>query len=174
MTRCMHRDWGRRTRQLLSWAAVAVLGALPVWDAPAIADTINVAGVVPAKSGVRFVQRQTAVMPADLSRPLHDFVLLSLVLQTNNRLGYTFSVISDNARDRGGAALVDPDTGTAIPYSLKLGDQEVRFEGGQAVLNNDTTAKGSKTEDLKISTRPGAGSALGQYGDRLTLVMSFN
>lgn len=173
MTRGTLKKSSCRAGPGLRRASVAALVLLLGWDFPAVADSINLAGVVPAKSGVRLVQRQTSV-PMDMRQPLRDFVLFSLVLQTNNRLGYTFSVLSDNARDHGNAALVDPQTGNAIPYSLKLGDQEVRFEDGKAVLNSDTAAKGSKSEDLKISTGSGAGSGAGQYGDRLTLVMSFN
>lgn len=174
MTRGTFKKSSFRARPRLRRASVAALVLLLAWDFPAVADSINLSGVVPAKSGVRLVQRQTP-MPVDMRQPLHDFVLFSLVLQTNNRLGYTLSVLSDNARDKGSTALVDPSTGGSIPYNLTLGDQEIHFEDGKAVLDNtgNTANKGSKSEDLKISTRPGAAS-VGQYEERLTLVMSFN
>src|SRR5690242_12242401 len=170
MSRCTHRELSRRARRPLGRAGVALLGATLAWTSPAAADTINLMGVVPAKSGVRLVQHQTSV-PTDSRQPLHDFVLVSLVLQSNNRLGYTFSVLSDNAQENGNAALVDPSTGSSIPYSLKLGDQDIHFRDGKAVLDN-TAAKVNKSEDLKISTQ-GAASG-GQFEEHLTLVMSFN
>jgi hypothetical protein len=152
--------------------AVIALGLSLASATPAAADTINLAGVVPAKSGVRLVQRQTAVA-TDPSQPLRDFVLVSLVLQTNNRLGYKLSVLSDNARENGSTALVDSETGSSVPYSLKLGDQDIHFQDGAAVLENTpNNNKGNKSEDLKISTHGAASS--GQYEERLTLVMSFN
>src|SRR5690348_17855294 len=100
MSRGTHREFPRRARRPLWRAGAALLGTTLAWSSPAAADTINLMGVVPAKSGVRLVQHQTAV-PTDPRQPLHDFVLVSLVLQTNNRLGYTFSVLSDNAQENG-------------------------------------------------------------------------
>jgi hypothetical protein len=171
MSRDTHRALSYRIRWPLRPTGAALLGAAALaLAAPAGADTINLSGVVPAKSGVRLIQRQVTV-PTDPRQPLRDFVLVSLVLQTNNRLGYKLSVLSDNARENGDAALVDAQTGTAIPYSLKLGDQDVHFHDGLAVVD-DTSAKVNKSEDLKISTH--AGAASGQYEERLTLVMSFN
>jgi hypothetical protein len=149
---------------------VIALGVSLAWRASAVADTINLSGVVPAKSGVRLVQRQTSVV-TDSRQPLRDFVLVSLVLQTNNRLGYKLSVLSGNAQENGNAALIDPQTGSSIPYTLKLGDQDVHFRNGLAVLE-DNAAKVNKSEDLKISTHGAATS--GQFEEHLTLVMSFN
>lgn len=170
MSRGTHRKLFRRMQWPRRPAGTALLGAALIWATPATADTINLSGVVPAKSGVRLVQTQTA-MPVDPRQPLHDFVLVSLVLQTNNRLGYKLSVLSENARENGNAVLVDRDTGNAIPYSLKLGEQDVQFQDGAASLDN-TAVKGNKAEDLKISTHGGASN--GQYEERLTLVMSVN
>ncbi|MGE5538395.1 MAG: hypothetical protein ACM30I_07240 [Gemmatimonas sp.] len=157
-------------RSLLACAAAVVA----CFATEARAETINLSGVVPAKSGVRLVQRQS-VLPADLRQPLHDFVLFSLVLQTNNNLRYTLTVLSESARENGSAALVDQQTGSAIPYTLALGSQEVRFQDGKAVLETGSqTNKSGKSEDLKISTRPGSTMAAGQYEEHLTLVMSIN
>lgn len=156
------------------WAARGVLGLamLAFQPAASIAGSavLNIRGEIPAVSSVQLSQANV-ILPADLRRPLENAVITSVTERSNSRGAYTITIVSDAAQSGGRPALVNQDSGTAIPYRLTYGNQEVRFEGDRAVLTRPA-GKTVHPQSIAISTDPSATLPAGEYADRLTLVLS--
>lgn len=131
---------------------------------------LTIRGEIPAVSSIQLTQANVQ-LPTDLRRPVENAVITSVTERSNSRGAYTVTIVSDAAQSTGRPALVNPESGATIPYRLTYGDEELRFDGGRAVLERPT-AKASQSQAIAISTQPGAALVSGQYGDRLTLVLS--
>jgi hypothetical protein len=142
--------------------------------APAAAGntaTITIRAEVPMVSSVH-VQQTDIALSGDLREPVSDALLTQVQERSNNRNGYTVTILSDSARDRGHPALVNVMGMGAVPYRLTYGGEHLRFIGGQAVLSRASRTSGSAVKDMAISTSPAGDVAPGRYSDRLTLILS--
>jgi hypothetical protein len=157
------------------WARGGVVGLALMALQPAAAlaggsAVFNLTANIPATSTIRLAQASVP-LPTDLRRPIDHAVITSITERSNSRGAYTVMIVSDAAQSNGQPALVNAESGAAIPYRLTYGDQDLHFDGDRAVIERPS-GKASQAQTIAISTQPNATLAPGKYGDRLTIVLS--
>jgi len=131
--------------------------------------TLTLTGTVAPRSTVR-VANASAPVAVDLSSPVVNAPLTSLVSESNGRHSYSVILESQSAATTGKTMLMAADQSQSIPYSLSYGGKAVRFEGASAVLKSSARASDASGADLAISTARAAPSNRG-FNDVLSVVI---
>ncbi len=131
--------------------------------------TLTLSGTVAPRSTVRLAGT-SAPVAVDLSSPVVNATLTSLVSESNGKHSYSVLLESQSAAATGKTMLIAADQSQSIPYSLSYGGKAVRFEGALAVLKSSARPSDAAPADLAISTARAAPANSG-FNDVLSVVI---
>jgi hypothetical protein len=154
-----------------AWAIAAAAFVLLPASAAGQSVGFAVRGHAPAMASIE-VPVKTVELPADLGTP-YSGTLFSFIERSNARHGHVLTLDVKSAQTLGAPALTSGEGASAIPYQLYYGGQEVRFDGGQALLNDARAPlNGVREHVLSIKTPAASRPAEGTYQDTIRLTVS--